>query len=202
LEKAVHRHDAAALAIGIPEHLLFRYALGARVDRLEIRSGVRVMRNQAPPQPISYREPGFRMPAEYNLAAPRRPDPRLARSRLSEGTRRPHPCCARKAHPGGQGIPQASSRASIHQDARAGRRHHSALSEGLRPFLEWHFGVLVGRALQSVNRHRLVSFRNCGSDRRRRPPPALPTTPTGGKRSIAPVIRGSPGLAETTGRSP
>jgi hypothetical protein len=48
LEKAVHRHDTPTLAVGIPKHPLFRDGLGPGMDWLQVRPGVKVVRNQSP----------------------------------------------------------------------------------------------------------------------------------------------------------
>jgi hypothetical protein len=71
LEEAIHRYDAPALAIRVPEHPLFRDGLRPGVDRLQIRTRIGIMRNQPPPKMPFDGEAGLGMAAEYKLQAGR-----------------------------------------------------------------------------------------------------------------------------------
>src|ERR1700686_3257916 len=55
LKEAVHRHYAAAPAIGVPEPLLFGDGLGARVNRREVRTLLAEVRDQTPAEKPSHR---------------------------------------------------------------------------------------------------------------------------------------------------
>jgi hypothetical protein len=62
LKKAVHRHDAAAPAIGVAEPLIFGDRFGARMDRREIWTPLSDVGNEAPTQVAFHRPPGFGIP--------------------------------------------------------------------------------------------------------------------------------------------
>jgi hypothetical protein len=80
LKDAVHRHYAAAPSVSVPEHPLLRNCLGARMDGLQIRPPVRIVRDQTPTKPPLDGQPGLRMAAEHKLQ-PRRLGPFISEMR-------------------------------------------------------------------------------------------------------------------------